>query len=78
MDKLNRGNKKNLGKRCAVLLGSADDLPLKDSSVKLATAFEPVCFWKSLKKCFAEVKRVLETDGEFVVVNDRGNPEKHW
>ena len=60
------------------LLGSAENLPLKDNSIKLATAFETVYFWKDLEKCFAEVKRTIRPGGKFVVVNDPGDPEKHW
>ena len=35
-------------------------------------------FWEDLEKCFAEVKRTIEPGGKFVVVNDPGDPEKHW
>ena len=78
VEKSKKTNKKNIGKRCDVLIGSADHLPLKDNSIKLATAFETVYFWESLEKCFAEVKRVLEEGGNFVVINDPGDPKKHW
>ncbi|BDZ83353.1 hypothetical protein Lac2_14870 [Claveliimonas bilis] len=78
VEKSKKTNKKNIGKRCEVLLGSAENLPLKDNSIKLATAFETVYFWKDLEKCFAEVKRTIRPGGKFVVVNDPGDPEKHW
>ena len=78
VEKSKKTNKKNIGKRCEVLLGSADNLPLKDNSIKLAIAFETVYFWEALEKCFAEVKRTIEPGGKFVVVNDPGDPEKHW
>ena len=77
VEKSKKTNKKNIGKRCEVLLGSAENLPLKDNSIKLATAFETVYFWKDLEKCFAEVKRTIRPGGKFVVVNDPGDPEKH-
>ena len=78
IEKSKKTNKSNLGKRCDVLLGSADDLPLKDDSIRLAIAFETVYFWDDLETCFAEVKRTIEPDGTFVIVNDPGDPEKHW
>ena len=78
VEKSKKTNKKNIGKRCEVLLGSADNLPLKDNSINLAIAFETVYFWEALEKCFAEVKRTIEPGGKFVVVNDPGGPEKHW
>ncbi len=76
--KSRKTNKKHLGKRCEVLLGSAESLPLNDNSIALATAFETVYFWKDLNKCFKEVKRTLRENGLFVVINDPGDPEKHW
>ena len=78
VEKSKKTNKRDIGKRCEVLLGSADNLPLKGNSIQLATAFETVYFWEDLEKCFAEVKRILKADGKFVVVNDPGDPEKHW
>ena len=55
-------NKKNIGKRCEVLLGSADNLPLEDNSIKLSIAFETMYSWEDLEKCFAEVKIILKPD----------------
>ena len=55
VEKSKKTNKKNIGKRCEVLLGNAENLPLKDNSINLATACETVYFWKDLEKCFAEV-----------------------
>ena len=78
VEKSKKMNKKNIGKICEVLLGSADNLPLEGNSIKLAIAFETVYFWENLEKCFAEVKRTLKQDRKFVVVNDSGAPEKHW
>ena len=63
VEKSKKMNKKNIGKICEVLLGSADNLPLEGNSIKLAIAFETVYFWENLEKCFAEVKRTLKQDG---------------
>ena len=62
VEKSKKMNKKNIGKRCEVLLGSADNLPLEGNSIKLAIAFETVYFWENLEKCFAEVKRTLKNE----------------
>ena len=71
-------NKRHIGKRCKIYKGSADRLPFKDNFIDLATAFETVYFWKDMKKCFTEIKRVLKSGGKCVIVNDPGNPNKHW
>ena len=64
--------------RCQILQGDVSCLPFGDGAFDLATAFETVYFWENLEKCFAEVKRTIEPGGKFVVVNDPGDPEKHW
>ena len=56
VEKSKKTNKKNIGKRCEVLLGSAENLPLKDNSIKLATAFETVYFWKDLETTLSNLK----------------------
>ena len=71
-------NKKHLGSRCEVYQGSAEQLPFKDESLDLVTAFETVYFWKNIPTCFAEVRRVLREGGAFYVINDPGDPNKHW
>ena len=77
VEKSKKTNKKKYRqKNVRWLLGSADNLPLEDNSIKLAIAFETVYFWEALEKCFAEVKRTIEPGGKFVVVNDPGDPEK--
>ena len=71
-------NKKEIGRRCDVYQGSAEELPFDDDSLDLATAFETVYFWKNIEECFREVRRVLKSGAEFAVINDPGDPEKHW
>ena len=71
-------NRSELGKRCDIYQAGADKLPFKDSSLDLATAFETVYFWKDIPACFAEVRRVLRHGGCFAVINDPGDPDKHW
>ena len=71
-------NKKEIGKRCRIMQGSVEKLPFKDDSLDLATAFETVYFWPDLDNNFKEVKRVLKDGGHFAVINDPGDPDKHW
>ena len=71
-------NKKHIGKRCEIYKGSADRLPFEDNFIDCATAFETVYFWRDMKKCFTEIKRVLKSGGKFVIINDPGDPNKHW
>ena len=71
-------NRREIGKRCEILLGSAEKLPFEDDFLDLVTAFETVYYWKPIDTCFREVRRVLKEDGEFAVINDLGDPEDHW
>ena len=76
--KSKKANKRELGTRCEILQGSANELPFEDNSISLITAFETVYFWRDLEKCFREVFRTMEDGGRFIVINDPGNPEKNW
>ena len=71
-------NKKDVGVRCDIVQGSVEALPFNDHVLDLATAFETVYFWPDLAENFKEVRRVLMNGGHFVVVNDPGDPNKHW
>lgn len=71
-------NKKDLGNRCEVYQGSAEKLPFSDASLRLATAFETIYFWKNIDSCFREIRRVLKKGGQFIVVNDPGDMNKRW
>lgn len=71
-------NKNEVGKRCDIIQASVEALPFDDHVLDLATAFETVYFWPDLAMNFKEVRRVLADGGRFVVVNDPGDPNKHW
>lgn len=71
-------NKKEVGKRCQIYQGSAEKLPFSDGTLDLATAFETIYFWDNIGDCFREIKRVLKSGGQFAVINDPGDPDKHW
>lgn len=61
-----------------IIKGSAENLPFKDDSIDLITAFETVFFWKNPEKAFREVHRTLVKDGCFAVINNYGNPNVDW
>lgn len=71
-------NKKEIGKRCRITQGNVEKLPFKDNMMNLATAFETVYFWPDPEENFKEVKRILKDGGQFAVINDPGDPDKHW
>jgi len=50
--------------------GDVSNLKLPESRYGLATAFETIYFWPGLEKCFAEVAKVLEPGGLFLIVNE--------
>lgn len=56
--------------RCIVRQGDVSKLPFDCAAFGLATAFETVYFWPDLEKCFAEVFRILEPGGCFMIVNE--------
>ncbi len=66
--------------RCKVLEASVSNLPFKENTFGMATAFETVYFWPEIEKSFAEVWRVLSPGGKFLIVNEddglSGNNEK--
>ena len=78
VEKSTATNKKEIGKRCWIIQGDAKNLPFMDGELTLATAFETVYFWKNIEACFSEVKRILKKNGQFAVINDPGDPNKHW
>lgn len=56
--------------RCAVLQGDVSKLDLPEEKFDLATAFETIYFWPGLKKCFAQVAKVLKPGAKFLIVNE--------
>ena len=56
--------------RCDVKQGDVSDLRLPEGSFDLATAFETVYFWPGLETCFAQVAKILNPGGYFMVCNE--------
>ena len=58
------------GGRCDIIQGSVSNLPFKDNSFDIATAFETVYFWPDFIGDLKEVKRVLKDDGIIFIANE--------
>ena len=56
--------------RCEVLQGDVLDLQFPAGTFDLVTAFETVYFWPGLEKCFAQVAKVLNPGGYFMICNE--------
>lgn len=76
--KARKVNKKDLGKRCEIMQGSAENLPFENSRLDFVTAFETVFFWNNIEACFKEIRRVLKSQASFVVINNYGDPNIDW
>ena len=56
--------------RCKVLQASVAALPFAENTFSMVTAFETIYFWPDIEKSFAEVLRVLDVGGRFLIVNE--------
>lgn len=56
--------------RCEIIQGSVSDLPFKDNSFDIVTAFETVYFWPDFENDLKEVLRVLKEDGKIFIANE--------
>lgn len=55
--------------------GSAEDLPIDDASADFVFAFDSFDHWRDQAQGLKEVRRVLKSGGQFIVVKDRGLPK---
>ena len=77
VEKTRKNNKKMIAAgRMTVQEGNVSDLKLEPGKFDLATAFETIYFWPDLKKCFAEVHKVLKTSGHFMIVMESDGRDK--
>lgn len=53
-----------------IVQGSVEHIPFEDNKFDVITAVETIYFWPDLVQNFKEVKRVLKTDGKFVIINE--------
>ena len=76
--KARKVNSKLLDKQVFVQTGSAEQLPWNDNTFDIVTAVETVYFWPNIDKCFTEVRRILKTDGQFVVIVEVTSKKSVW
>jgi len=76
--KAKKVNKEELGKRVKILQGSVEKMPFKDERLDLVTAFETVFFWPDVESNITEVYRIVKPGGQFVVINNYGDPKIDW
>ena len=62
--------------RCQILLGDVKNLPFKDESIDVVTAFETIYFWNDIEKCFREIYRVLRKGGQFLICNEASSMKR--
>ncbi|MBN1647392.1 MAG: class I SAM-dependent methyltransferase [Spirochaetales bacterium] len=74
-----RVNRKSID-RGTVRIVRADvaDLPLPDNTFGLVCAFDTINFWPDHNRAIAEINRVLEPGGRFVVANICPKPGSRW
>lgn len=66
--------------RCEIKEANVANLPFKEETFNLVTAFETIYFWPDIEQSFAEVRRVMAPGATFCIVNEddglSGNNEK--
>lgn len=56
--------------RCSITTNSVSDIPYKDGTFGLVTAFETYFFWPDLANDIKEAARVLSDDGVMLIVSE--------
>ena len=56
--------------RCEIIQGSVSDIPFKDSTFDIVTAFETVYFWPDFVNDLKEIRRVLKDNGKIFIANE--------
>ena len=64
--------------RLKLLTGSVTEIKIEDGSLDLVTAFETVQFWPDINIAFSEILRVLDKNGEFIIINRFPNVGTKW
>lgn len=67
--------------RCEIIHGNAAELPFKDETFDVVTAFETIYFWPDIDRSFKQVHRVLKSGGTFMIcneVNGENQKDEKW
>ena len=76
--KAKKVNKDLLDKQVFIEQGSVSQLPYEDAKFDLVTAVETVYFWPNLPECVKEVRRVIKTGGQFVIMVEVVTMNSKW
>lgn len=66
---------------CKIFQGNVLELPFKNETFNLATAFETIYFWADIDQSFRQIYRVLKKDGIFMICNEssgENDKDKKW
>jgi ubiquinone/menaquinone biosynthesis C-methylase UbiE len=55
-------------------VGSAEDLPVARDFADTVLAFDSIDHWQDVDRGLHEVRRILQSDGKFVIIKDRSVP----
>ncbi len=78
-ESVKKARKVNKGEsRVKIVQGSVEKMPFSDDRFDLVTAFETVFFWPDTEKNIKEVYRVTRQGGQFIVINNYGDPAIDW
>lgn len=63
--------------RCNVIHANVSDMPIKDETYDLVSAFETIYFWPDLSNTFKEVLRIIKPNGQFMIAQgtDGNHPD---
>ena len=68
-------------KRCEILQGDVMQLPFRDETFDVITAFETIYFWPDISEAFKKVYKILKIGGTFMICNESNgeNPkDEKW
>ena len=63
--------------RCEVYHADVADMPIRDESYDLVSAFETIYFWPDIGETFKEVCRIIRPNGQFLIAQgtDGNHPD---
>lgn len=65
---------KETGYQINFKIGSAEDLPVEDSTADIIFAFDSIDHWDDIQRGLKEIQRILKPGGRFIIVKDFGVP----
>lgn len=75
-------NKKEVNNgRCNVIQANVTNMPIKDESYDIVSAFETIYFWPDIANTFKEVSRIIKDNGQFMIAQgtDGNHPDdEEW